>query len=187
MRRVFYVLFVAVMFLTSSVVLAREIPSHPSKYNKLDSTTLNKVKQKSTFTLLVPNNIPNEWTVELKYPYPLDINKPIQSVRLHYFDKNENYIFGIEQHKAVGYKIKKEKIVVDVRNNTSTRTIVEEDFKYVASGEIIKFSGMETSFTPWANIKLGGFLRWVQNGTYIEMDSTQLSKKEMIDVAKSVK
>lgn len=187
MRRFFYVLFVLVIFSTCSVVLAREILSHPSKYNKLDSTTLNKVKQKATFTLLVPNNIPNEWTVELKHPYPLDTNKPIQSVRLHYFDKDENFIFGIEQHKAVGYKVKKEKIDIDVRNNTSTRTVVEEDFKFVESGETIKFSGIEARFTPWANNKLGGFLRWIQDGTYIEIESIPLSKQKMIDVAKSLK
>jgi hypothetical protein len=131
--------------------------------------------------------MPNEWTVELKYPYPLDTTKPIQSVRLHYFDKDENYILGIEQHKAVGYKIKKEKIDIDVRNNTTTRTIVEEDFKFNTSGEVIKISGMEARFTSWANYTIGGLLRWVQDGTYIEMDSTQLSKKDMIEVAKSGK
>ncbi|WP_339287858.1 hypothetical protein [Paenibacillus sp. FSL E2-0201] len=187
MRRIFYVLFVAVMFLTSSVVLAKESPSHTSKYHKLDSTILNKVKQKATFTLLVPENMPNKWTVELKYPYPLDTNKPIPSVRLHYFDKDENYILGIEQHKAVGYKIKKETIDLDVRNNKSTRIIVEEDFKFNSSGEIIRFSGVEARFTPWASNTLGGFLRWVNDGTYIEMDSSRLSKKDMIEVAKSVK
>ncbi|MBW7454033.1 DUF4367 domain-containing protein [Paenibacillus sepulcri] len=183
MRRIFCALFVVVMCLTSFGVYAQESPLHTSKYHKLDKATLNKVKQKSAFILLVPENIPNDWTVELKYPYPLDITKPIQSVRLHYFDKKENFMFGIEQHKAMGYKIKKE--TLDIRNNT--RTIVEEDFRFDVSGEIINFGGMEARFTPWANHSIGGFLRWVQEGTYIEMESLELTKEHMIEVAKSVK
>lgn len=157
-----------------------------SNYHKLDSTTLDKVKQKSIFTLFVPKSIPTNWTVELKYPYPLDITKPIQNVRLHYFDDTENYMVGIEQHKAIGYKVKKELIEFDVRNKTSTKTIVEEDFKFEAQGEIIKLNGIEARFTPWGDNTLGGVLRWVQDGTYIEMDSTQLPKMDMIKMVESL-
>jgi len=96
-------------------------------------------------------------------------------------------MFGVKQHKATGYKIKKEQIDIDVRNNTSERKIVEEDFKFDTSGEIIKFNGLEARFIPWADITLGGFLRWVQDGTYIEIDSPELSKKDMIQIAKSMK
>lgn len=180
-------LFVAVIFLTSSVVLAKEGPFHTSKYHKLDSTTLNKVKQKATFTLLVPENMPNEWTVELKYPYPLDTTKPIQSVRLHYFDKDENYILGIEEHKAVGYKINRVVTNIDVRNQTSTTRTVVEDFKFNERGEKININGIERRFEPWVNHLPGGYLRWVQNATFIEFDSGELTKEEMVALAKSMK
>jgi len=44
MRRIFYVLFTAAMFLTSSLVQANESPFYASKYHKLDSTELNEIK-----------------------------------------------------------------------------------------------------------------------------------------------
>ncbi|MFC5406571.1 DUF4367 domain-containing protein [Cohnella soli] len=187
MRKILYALFTVVMFSASSLVQANESPSHASEYHKLDSTELNEVKHKSAFTLLVPENIPNGWTVELKCPYPLDTTKAIQYVRLHYFDKDENYMFGIEQHKAIGYKSKKEQTSIDVRNNTSETKIVEEDFKFDTSGEIIKYNELEARFTPGADTTLGGFLRWIQDGTYIEIDSPELSKRKMIKIAKSMK
>lgn len=46
---------------------------------------------------------------------------------------------------------------------------------------------MEARFIPWSNKPIGGFIRWVQDGTYSEKDSTQLCKKDMIEVAKSGK
>ncbi|WP_156130914.1 hypothetical protein NYE80_21430 [Paenibacillus sp. FSL H7-0357] len=72
MRRIFYAVLVAIMASTSSLVHAEVSPSQTSNYHKLDSTTLGKVKQKAKFTLFDPKSIPTEWTVELKYPYPLD-------------------------------------------------------------------------------------------------------------------
>ncbi|MEK8127886.1 DUF4367 domain-containing protein [Paenibacillus filicis] len=186
MRRIFCAVIVAVMASTSSLVHAEVSPNQTSNYHKLDSTTLGKVKQKSKFKLFVPKSIPTKWTVELKYPYPLDITKPIQKVRLHYFDDAENYMVGIEQHKAIGYKVKKEQIEFDVRNKKSTKKIVEEDFKFDTQGEIIKLNGIEARFTPWGDHTLGGILRWVQDGTYIEMESTQLPKKDMTKIAESL-
>jgi len=178
-----------VMFSTNSFVQANESPSHASsKFHKLDSTELNKVRLKSEFKLLVPGNIPDNWTVELKVPYPFDSTRTIQNVRLHYFDKDENYMFGIEQHKAIGYKLIKKHTYIDVRNNTSETKDVEEDFKFDTSGDIIKFNGLEARFTPWGKSSTpGGSLRWIQEGTYIEIVSSEMSKKKMIKIAKSMK
>ncbi|MEK8133158.1 DUF4367 domain-containing protein [Paenibacillus filicis] len=97
-------------------------------------------------------------------------------------------MFGIEQHKAIGYKSKKKHTYIDVRNNTSETKIVEEDFKFDTSGEIIKFNELEARFTPREkNSTPGGFLRWIQEGTYIEIVSSEMSKKKMIKIAKSMK
>ncbi|MCM3625767.1 DUF4367 domain-containing protein [Paenibacillus glycanilyticus] len=185
MRR-FLVSFIAMMFFSSTGVQAEVRPSQALTYHKLDATTQDKVKNNAAFKLLVPKSIPNEWTVELKYPYPLDTTKPIQRIILNYFDKEENFMFGLEQHNAVGYIMKKEVINIDARTNKSSRTIVEEEFKFDTSGERLDISGIEARFTPWADKTPGGYLRWVQDGTYIEMLS-YLPEKNMLKIAQSVK
>jgi hypothetical protein len=172
MKRIICLLLVMVMLgLTGSTAYAKESPAQTSKYHKLDNSTLNEVKQKATFTLLVPQSIPNDWTVELKYPYPLDTTKPIHSVRLHYFDKDENYMLGIEQYKAGGLKSKSN------------------------DGQLVKLNGYKARFEGWANtgqivnghLIRGGYLRWVEEDTYIQIDSQSLNKDEMISIAKSIR
>ncbi|MBW5470923.1 MULTISPECIES: DUF4367 domain-containing protein [Brevibacillus] len=45
-------------------------------------------------------------------------------------------------------------------------------------------------FEPWARTKNdktfipGGILRWIQSGTFLTMESTSISKEEMIKIAK---
>jgi hypothetical protein len=92
-------------------------------------------------------------------------------------------MFGIEQHKAIGYKSKREETYFDVRNNTSTTKVIEENFKFDTSGEIVKLNGIEARFAYGTQ---GGCLRWVQDGTYIEMDSFRLSRKQMVILAESM-
>jgi hypothetical protein len=55
------------------------------------------------------------------------------------------------------------------------------------SGEKVNINGIEARFVPWANHIPGGYLRWVQDGTYIEIDSGDLSKEMMVELAKSMK
>lgn len=152
------------------------------------NTGLEQIKNSIDFKLLSPHYSMQSWKLEIKEPYPIVLKRPITKVRLHYFDKSgQTYMFGIEQHKSIGYKRKQERIHINVRNNTSTRIIVQEDFKFDKSGEFLTFDKIEARFTPWADDTPGGFLRWIQNGTYIEIDSPQLTKKDMILLAKSMK
>ncbi len=96
-------------------------------------------------------------------------------------------MFGIEEHKAAGYKIKRDETTIDVCNKTSKTRIIVEDFKFNESGEKVNINGIEARFDPWADQTPGGFLRWVQDGTYIEIDSGNLSKEKMVELAKSIK
>lgn len=47
----------------------------------------------------------------------------------------------------------------------------------------INIKGIEGRFEPWVNHTPGGHLRWVQNGTFIEIDSGVLTKEEMVELA----
>ncbi|WDM28993.1 DUF4367 domain-containing protein [Paenibacillus mucilaginosus] len=46
---------------------------------------------------------------------------------------------------------------------------------------------LDARFIPWSGHTSGGFLRWIQDDTYVELDSGELSKNEMIKIAKSMK
>jgi len=93
----------------------------------------------------------------------------------------------MEEHKAVGYKIKREETTIDVRNKISKTRSIVEDFKLDLRGEKVNINGIEARFIPWGDQTPGGYLRWVQDGTYIEIDSGDLSKEKMIELAKSIK
>lgn len=149
---------------------------------------LDKLGNKTDFKLLTPYNSFDSYKLEIKEPYPLDLSKSISKVRLHYFDKSgQTYVFGIEEHKAVGYKSKRVKIYYDIRNQTSITRNLVEDFKFDVSGEKVNINGFEARFVPWADHIHGGYLRWIQDSTYIEIDSGILSKEMMVELAKSFK
>jgi hypothetical protein len=147
-----------------------------------------ELKNAADFKLLTPYNSIERYKIEIKEPYPLVPGRSISRARLHYFDKSgQTYMFGMEEHKAVGYKIKRVETTFDVRNQTSTTRIIDEDFKFDVRGEKVNINGIEARFVPWVNHRPGGYLRWVQDGTYIEIDSGDLSKQMMVELAKSMK
>ena len=148
---------------------------------------LDKLKNVTDFKLLAPSYSVQSYKLEIKEPYPLVLSQLVSKVRLHFFDKSgQTYLFGIEEYKAVG-KINRVVTSIDVRNQKSTTRTIVEDFKFNERGEKIIINGIEGRFEPWANHIPGGYLRWVQNGTFIEIDSGDLTKEEMVGLAKSMK
>ncbi|MFS0639162.1 hypothetical protein AB1K84_25140 [Mesobacillus foraminis] len=66
------------------------------KYNH-SSITIPEIKQNVNFNVLVPKNVPNDWTLEIK-TYPWEAKANITSFSLHYMDKNdEKMMVSIEQ------------------------------------------------------------------------------------------
>ncbi|WP_110757786.1 hypothetical protein [Paenibacillus illinoisensis] len=51
----------------------------------------------------------------------------------------------------------------------------------------MNINGFEGRYEPWVNHVPGGYLRWVHNDTFIEIDSGELTREEMISLAKSMK
>lgn len=116
------------------------------------------------------------------------LSQPVSKVRVHYFDESgHKYLFGIEEHKAIGYRINRVVTNIDVGTGSSTTRTIVKDFIFNERGEKININGIEVRFEPWANHIPGGYLRWVQNDTYIEIDSGELTKEEMIALAKTMK
>jgi hypothetical protein len=157
-----------------------------SKYPKTDSQTLEKMKKKATFKMLVPHKLNPNWTLEVKFPYPLDMTKPLDSIRLHYFNKDDAFMVGIEQFKANGHKIAREETKIDVSNGKTSHSSIIEDFTPDYSGEAVFVNNREGRFTTFQGSS-GGILWWIQGNTYLCMDSPVLTKKEMLKLARSIK
>jgi hypothetical protein len=154
---------------SSSIAFAQEI-----KYNH-NSITIAEVKEEVNFKVLVPKKIPEEWTLEIKTRDNKEEN--LSGIRLHYMDENdENIMLGIEEKKV------------------SKRAIsqLEEE---ISEGDKIKVNDVLAYYQEWANsgkklngkIISGGLLTWIQDETYVQMDSSFLSKDEMIEIARTVK
>ena len=107
------------------------------------SSNLKNLGIATDFKLLTPNYSFKSYKLEIKEPYPLVLSRPISKVRLHYFDKSgQTYMFGIEEHKAADYKIKRIETHIDVRNQTSTTRTIVEDFKFDLNGEQVNINGI---------------------------------------------
>ncbi|WP_078410756.1 DUF4367 domain-containing protein [Priestia abyssalis] len=137
------------------------------KYNH-NSITIPELKKKVDFKVLTPKEIPSHWTLDIK-TYPWGEKEDITDFRLHYMDKyDEHLMFGIGERKASGRLEKPE-----------------------YSGKTVNINGYKGYFSPFKASRrnehpIGGILCWVQNDTYLEMDSSTLTKNEMINIAESM-
>jgi hypothetical protein len=158
-------------------------PSKP--FTNSTNIDFKELKREINFNVLLPRN--HGYKMEIKEPYPLVAGQSISRIRLHYFDQTgRKYIFGIEEHKATDYKIEREETNIDVRNQSSSTRSVIEDFRFNLRGEKVNINGIEGRFEPWADHSSGGYLRFVQEDTYIEIDSGELSRQMMIDLARTM-
>jgi hypothetical protein len=152
---------------SSSIAFAKE-----TIYNH-NSITIAEIKEEVNFKVLVPKKIPEEWTLEIK---PRDTKKGnIIGIRLHYMDENdENIMLGIEEKKVLKRGISQ----------------LEEEF---SKGDKIKVNDVPAYYQEWANsgkklngkMMSGGLLTWIQDETYVQMDSSSLSKDEMVEIART--
>ncbi|MFC9601392.1 DUF4367 domain-containing protein [Peribacillus butanolivorans] len=148
------------------IVQAKEI-----KYNH-ESITISEIKRKVDFKVVVPQNIPNDWTLEIK-TYPWDEKDKITNFSLHYMDSDDKYLLiNIGESKE---------------SSNKEMHINEEQ---------VDINGHKGFFVEWGNsgeldikgeIITGGLLRWIQEGTYVEMHSSRVSRNKMLEVARSMK
>ncbi|GAB6929120.1 hypothetical protein JCM10914A_31030 [Paenibacillus sp. JCM 10914] len=125
------------------------------------------------FQLFAPSLRGMDWKLDIPQPSPYTPGEQkIAFTRFSYFDKSGNdYLLGIEQRTAEEY------YTTSSANNASNN-----------NGEPVRWNSTEAQFRAWADREdNGGFLRWIQNQTYNELSSVVLSKKQMIDIAKSIK
>lgn len=79
----------------------------------------------------------------------------------------------------MGYKQIRSFTKFDARKKTSTTEEVEEEFRFDLSGEKLDLYGIDARYVPWADGTPGGYLRWIQDATFIELDSALLTKNKL--------
>ncbi|WP_246277127.1 DUF4367 domain-containing protein [Neobacillus endophyticus] len=141
------------------IIHAKEI-----KYNH-NSKTISEIRKKANFTILSPNKIPDDWTLEIKTsPW----------IMLHYMDSKDTELI-VAIHLSKGFPLSDEDFPhsqkVDINGNTGYFQ------EWIDSGEVDKKGDPIR----------GGLLNWVQDGTNVEMSSSRLSKERMLEIARSMK
>ena len=134
------------------------------KYNH-NSKTISEIRKEVDFTLLTPTIIPNDWTLDTKTsPW----------ISLHYMDSKDTKLM-VAIHQKRGFRLFK------------------DDFPY---SQQVDINGNKGYFQGWADSGevdkngdtiTGGLLCWVQDGTYLEMNSSRLPKERMLEIARSMK
>ena len=170
--------FMVVVSLNFSKAVEIPVQAKEIKYSH-NSITIPEIKQNANFNVLVPKNVPDDWTLEIKTleikTYPMDEEKLFTHFRLHYMDKDDTILkVGIEQ-----------------RNESSNK----EEF-LSPNAEEVDINGNKGFFEAWGNsgeidkkgeLVTGGLLSWTQNGTYVQMNSSRIPKEMLLDIAKSMK
>jgi len=121
---------------------------------------LAKIEKQSDFSIFKPQQVPEEWSVVIK-PQSKQHTSLLLLTYVNNQLKDDYMMVGIQQRKA-GNEERNEK------------------------GKNVDINGNKATFQSWSDNKLGGVLSWIQEGTYIEIDSTKLNEKEMIILAKSM-
>ncbi|WP_147533276.1 DUF4367 domain-containing protein [Bacillus marasmi] len=158
----YHIRFIIVLLLLVSnpiIISAKEI-----KYNH-NSITIPEIKKSVDFTVLTPQKIPDDWTLDTKLdPW----------VMLHYMDNKDRKLM-VAIHLRKGSQISDGDFPnaqkVDVNGNRGYFS------RWADSDEIDKYGDTIT----------GGILNWVEDGTHIEMSSSIIPKGKMLEIARSMK
>jgi hypothetical protein len=153
-----FLIITCLVLLTPSIAQSKEI-----KYNH-NSIRINQVIKRVHYRVYVPQNIPRDWTLEIK-TYPTQSSK-IRDFSLHYMNNDDT------------------KMMVAIHEKKLTRDAFPPN---PASFVKIKIKDRVLLFKGFANYSNGGTIFIALNGTYIEMLSFKLSKDQMVYIASSLK
>ncbi|MEI4803700.1 DUF4367 domain-containing protein [Bacillus sp. FJAT-51639] len=150
-----------------TIIQAKEITHNHNSVIK------SEIKKKVGFKVYILKQVPANCTLEIK-TYPWKEKENITHFRLHYIDnKEEHLLFGIEERKK-----------------SSTKEEISPNAKPV------DINGYRGYFEVWGNsgeldkkseLITGGLLTWTQEGTYIQMNSSRITKDKMLEIARSMK
>lgn len=112
--------------------------------------------------MFTPSYFDTATNYEIKIPAQIEKNMPeVKDVIINYFDSKGEYVFGVTQIKS---------------------------FSFEPRGEQVIINGVKGWYEPYLGKEpTGARLKWIQSGTYLELDTINLSKDSLLRIAKSMK
>lgn len=161
------------LLIAAVLIFATPAQAKETKYNH-NSITLEELRDSVDFKVFAPQKVPDQWSLEIK-TYPANREVHFSHFRIHYMDSiDSDLLLAITQKDAAAAKD-------EIRSPKAQKVII---------------NGHKAYFEKWGNTgKLGkkgqmitgGLLSWTQDGTYIQLHSPRISKKMMLDLARSMK
>ncbi|WP_238656034.1 hypothetical protein [Paenibacillus piscarius] len=151
-----------------------------------DISVIKELGDKLSFSIYAPSHVESATSYEIKEPSNIN-QTDIPAVLINYFNDKGSYVFGVREMKN-GSDINHENTVFDVKNNTRKSEVVKKKFSFVPRGELVSINGNKAWYEGYIGKNAtGGTLKWLDSGTYIELDTTELSRSSLINIAKSMK
>ncbi|MEH6892702.1 DUF4367 domain-containing protein [Bacillus sp. JJ864] len=166
MKKIHFTVMACILLILSNFFISISVYAHDTGIRK-GNFKVNQLNGKTSFNLLIPSKVPNNWVVELKYPDK--IYNHMERVQMHYLDETKTQL----------------KLAVIEKKAKQNFTELED---YGINVKIKDKIAVFHPLTPTKRIKdvQGGTLSWIQNGTLITLFSSRISKEDLIKIAESM-
>ncbi|OAB47591.1 DUF4367 domain-containing protein [Paenibacillus antarcticus] len=155
--------------------------------NKHTQPKIEQLTKYTNFEIYAPSNLEAGIQYEIKVPSDVSQTKCTDLVLINYFNAKGSYVVGVRQQRNNAY-MAQENIEFDVKNRTQTTKKVIRKVTLEPRGEAVSVDGSEGRYEAYLGTNAsGGILKWVQSDTYIELDTSSLSKSSLIEIAESMK
>ncbi|CAM3872462.1 DUF4367 domain-containing protein [Cohnella lubricantis] len=155
--------------------------------NAYANPNLSQLSRQTSFDLFEPQNLESGLSYEIKLPNNKDGSTSFDTVLLSYFGNNGKFKFALSQQKNNSV-ITQELTNINVQSKEIKKQYIKHKVRLEARGELVKINGSEGRYEAYVGKNAtGGVLRWIQSGTYIELNAPELSKESLIKIAESMK
>lgn len=138
----------------------------------------------TNFNIYVPKAMKSATHYEIKSPE--NLAPKIDYILINYFDENNRYVFGIRQLKNNSI-VEKELVTIDIKTGSEKSKIIPYKVQLEPKGERVDINGNTGWYVSYIGKQpTGGILTWIQEDTYMEIDTSKLDKNSVIEIAKTM-
>jgi len=155
--------------------------------NEHTQPEIEQLSKYTNFEMYAPSNLEEGNHYEIRVPSDVSQTKYTEVVVINYFNAKGSYLVGVRQQRNNAY-MAQEIIEFDVKNRTQTTKKIIRKITLEPRGELVSVNGSEGRYEAYLGTNAsGGILKWVQSDTYIELDTSILSKSSLMKIAESMK
>ncbi|MNW55424.1 hypothetical protein D3C74_330820 [compost metagenome] len=149
-----------------------------------DNSAIKKLEQGMKFDVYAPTVFETATNYEIKVPD--SVTAKTNYILINYFDENDEYVFGVRQLKNNSI-IEKEIVNLDVNKGTQQSKKITQKVELIPQGEQVIVNGKRGRYVQYVgNEPNGGILKWIKGDTYMELDTSRLTKTSLIKIAESM-